>query len=172
MLILKSKFLCTTFSFGTKTKMHICILFNTICIHVQKYAANTPKTPSTEDSSKADDNSVFNMPDQTDIQTPKLFTQAPPARKLSSATGIPVPKVRFLDDKQKTDGDIYNQEFKLVPLFAESHLKPRPASRARLDESTPKMKKDHFVRVRTSKPVHNINQAKSLPTTFVTFTAN
>lgn len=85
------------------------------------------------------------MPDQADRQLPKIFLRTASARKFSSTDTSP--RVRFLDEKQKTDGDILQKEIKLLPLVAED--KKRPCSRARFDESNSRMQTEHFVRTLT-----------------------
>lgn len=82
------------------------------------------------------------MPEKEDKQLPKMFIRAASARKCSiTHTG---PRVHFPDEKQKTAADIFDTEVKLEPLKPRDDS--RPVSRAKLDENTPKMKIDHFVR--------------------------
>lgn len=88
------------------------------------------------------------LPDQADKQLSKVFSRSVSARRFSNASIAHVPKVRFVDEKQKTDGDIHSKEFKIVPLATGNSR--RPVSRAKLDESTPKLKRDNFVRSETS----------------------
>ncbi|KAL4230434.1 hypothetical protein ACF0H5_010816 [Mactra antiquata] len=84
--------------------------------------------------------SFMEMPEQEDKQLQKMFLRATSARKCSiTHTGL---RVHFLENKQHTDGDIFNTEIKLEPLKPKDEL--RPISRSKLDESTPKMKSDHF----------------------------
>jgi hypothetical protein len=131
-------------------------------LHSQKYAAETPK-PSVTEKEMEEDDLFVDMPDITDKQTPKMFLRSPSPRKFSEA-GTPGPKVRFFDEKQKTEEDFLNQDFKIVPLEPE-HTR-RPVSRARLDENTPKLKRDHFVRAIIGNNPSLPRQAHTYPITW------
>lgn len=113
--------------------MNLNILWN------QKYEDDTPKPPPTPAQIE---NDVTDMPDQADTQLPKIFSRTASARKFSSSD--PSPRVRFLEEKQKTEGDLLQRNIKLLPLVTED--KKRPCSRARFDENMSKLQTENFVR--------------------------
>lgn len=139
-------------------------------LNPQKYAAETPKPSVSEKEAEEEDDAFLEMPDITDKQTPKLFLRSPSPRKFSEAE-LSGPRVRFFDEKKKPEEDPMNQEFKIVPLVPE-HTR-RPVSRARLDENTPKLKRDHFVRAKFGNnhpflPTHTSTKRTSRPHNHVT----
>lgn len=82
------------------------------------------------------------MPDQSDRQLPKIFLRSESARRFSSTDNSP--RVSFLEEKQKTEGDLSRTDIKLMPLITED--KKRPCSRAKFDENIYRMQSEHFVR--------------------------